>query len=186
MIVQRYSEKDTTLARKTAKWGKPERELTAKEKRRAEKRQARLDEERQYQGLPTVMQNYFASFHIPNTTLPLPKLLGENESYINQIRADCKAFLWYDPKDNVIRIASDTEESMKQAATRIRNWYLRCSRKPEGGTIRLMQQPTKQCLLSVHYLLILSLTSILIQKEKPLYYTRIVFSNLWLLVPQNI
>lgn len=84
----------------------------------------------------------------PTPLLPLPKLLGENESYINQIRADCKAFLWYDPKDNVIRIASDTEESMKQAATRIRNWYLRCSRKPEGGTIRLMQQPTKQCLLS--------------------------------------
>lgn len=148
MIVSRLAEKDTSLLRKTAKWSRPERELTPKEKRRAEKRQARLDEEKRYQGLPTITQNYHAIFQLPNEKLPIVKLLGVNEVYLNQMRADCKAYLWYDPQCNCIRISADKEESVKQAATRIRNWYIRICRQPQGGVIRLMEQPKKNCLLT--------------------------------------
>lgn len=148
MIVSRLSEKDTSLQRKTQKWGKPERELTPREKKRAEKKQARLDEEKRYQGVPAISQNCFGVFPLPDQLLPIVKLLGENESYLNQIRADCKAFLWFEPSNNVIRIAGDTEGSVNIATKRIRNWYIRCSRKPEGGTLRLMQQPSKPFLIS--------------------------------------
>ncbi|CAO3645304.1 unnamed protein product [Mucor hiemalis] len=148
MIVSRITENDTSLKRKTKKWNRPERELTEKEKRRAEKKQARIDEEKRYQGLPQMSQNYNASLTLLDHSLPLPKLVGENESYLNQIRADCKAFLWYEPQSNAIKIAADTEEAVLKAGPRIRNWYLRCCRKPEGGTIRLMQQPAKNALLN--------------------------------------
>ncbi|KAG2196751.1 hypothetical protein INT47_009642 [Mucor saturninus] len=148
MIVSRISEKDTSIQRKTQKWGKPDRELTPREKKRAEKRQARLDEEKAYQGLPAIAQSYFGVFPLPDESLPIVKLLGENESYLNQIRADCKAFLWYELPSNTIRIAADASESVNAASKRIRNWYIRCSRKPEGGTLRLMQQPKHELKIS--------------------------------------
>lgn len=148
MIVSRITENDDSLKRKTKKWNRPDRELTEKEKRRAEKKQARIDEEKRYQGLPQMSQNYNASLTLLDHSLPLPKLVGENESYLNQIRADCRAFLWYEPQSNSIKIAADTEDAVLKAGPRIRNWYLRCCRKPEGGTIHLMQQPSKNALLN--------------------------------------
>jgi hypothetical protein len=148
MILLHLTENDTTLQRKTKKWGKPERELTEKERRREERRQARRDEERRYHGHPKVPQDYTAIFPLPDKTLPLPRLVGDKEAYFNQIRADCKAFVWYEEDNNLFRIGSDTEEAVKEAAARIRNWYLRCQRKPIGCTLRLMQQPTKHWDLS--------------------------------------
>jgi hypothetical protein len=150
-IVQKLFENDTRLQRKTKKWGKPDRELTDKERRRAERRQARIDEEKRYQGLPAVAQSYNAVFPLPDSTLPLLRFSGENDSYFNQIRADCKTYLWYEEQGNLIRLATDNEESVKQASIRIRNWYLRCARKlPQSGALklRLMEQPTTPSLLT--------------------------------------
>ena len=146
-IVATIFEKDTTLLRKTKKWDKPDRELTERERRRAEKKQARMDEEKRYQGLPQIAQNYNASLSLLDHSLPILKLLGENDAYLNQIRADCKAFLWYEPQENMIRIAAETEEAVKMAGMRTRNWYMKCCRRPQGGTLRLMQQPKHNCLL---------------------------------------
>lgn len=148
MIVSRLTENDTTLQRKTKKWSKPERELTEKERRREDRRQARKNEERRYQGLPKVPQDYHATFPLPDKTLPVPRLVGDKDAYLNQIRADCKAFMWYEDNGNLFRIGADTEDAVKEAASRIRNWYLRCRRKPVGCTLRLMQQPTKHWELS--------------------------------------
>ncbi|GAN00711.1 hypothetical protein MAM1_0002c00133 [Mucor ambiguus] len=146
-IVQNLFERDTRLQRKTKKWGKPERELTEKERRRAERRQARLEEEKRYQGLPVVAQNYHAVFPLPDKSLPFLRFSGENESYFNQIRADCKTYLWYEEPGNLIRLASDNESAVKDAAVRVRNWYLRSVRKPMGGVLRLFEQPIAQTLL---------------------------------------
>lgn len=146
-IVQNLFDRDTRSQRKTKKWGKPERELTEKERRRAERRQARLEEEKRYQGLPVVAQNYHAVFPLPDKSLPLLRFSGENESYFNQIRADCKTYLWYEEQGNLIRLASDNENAVRDAAIRVRNWYLRSSRKPMGGVLRLFQQPSAQTLL---------------------------------------
>ncbi|KAI7901909.1 uncharacterized protein BX663DRAFT_436641 [Cokeromyces recurvatus] len=148
MIVSRLLDKESRTRRKTKKWSKPERELTEKEKRRAERRQARIDEEKRYHGLPPILQNYNAVFPLPDQTLPLLRLMGENESYFNRIRADCKCYIWYEPSTNSVRFAADTEESVKQAAQRVRNWHLRHSRKVKKAVLRLMQQPTQQWLLT--------------------------------------
>ncbi|OBZ91554.1 hypothetical protein A0J61_00364 [Choanephora cucurbitarum] len=147
-IAHRLAENDTRTTRKTKKWGRPERELTEKEKRRAERRQAKLDEERRYQGLPAVPQNYNAVFPLPDTHLPLNHFMGDRgEEYFNAIRADCKAFLWYQETGNLVRISADTDESVREAGKRVRNWYLRCNRKPIGSRHRLLQQPTKPWVL---------------------------------------
>ncbi|KAI9487138.1 MAG: hypothetical protein EXX96DRAFT_67049 [Benjaminiella poitrasii] len=148
MIVARLLENDSRTKRKTKKWGKPERELTEKEKRRAERKQARMDEEKRYHGLPAIVQNYNAVFPLPDHSLPLLRLMGENESYFNRIRADCKSYIWYDTATNSVRFAADTEDSVKQAAQRVRNWYLRHSRKVKKAVLRLIQQPKEQWLLT--------------------------------------
>ncbi|CEP13605.1 hypothetical protein [Parasitella parasitica] len=146
-IVQNLFERDERSQRKTKKWGKPERELTERERRRAERKQAKIDEEKRYQGLPAVTQNYHAVFPLPDSSIPLLRFSGENESYFNQIRADCKTYLWYEEQGNLIRLAGDSDEAVKEAAIRIRNWYLKSARKPMGGILRLMEQPTTQSLL---------------------------------------
>ncbi|KAI8987668.1 hypothetical protein BDF20DRAFT_851556 [Mycotypha africana] len=141
MIVERLQERHERFQRKTKKWGRPERELTEKERRRAEKRQAKIEEEKKYHGIPAVPQHYNASLPLPDFRLPLLRLTGENEAFWNQIRADCKAYIWYVEKGNLVRVAADTEEAVKTATTRVRNWYLRCCRTPQGATLRLLQQP---------------------------------------------
>ncbi|KAK4513054.1 uncharacterized protein ATC70_000091 [Mucor velutinosus] len=146
-IVQNLLENETRSQRKSKKWGKPERELTEKERRRQERRQAKLEEEKRYQGLPVVAQNYHAIFPLPDKSLPMLRLSGENNSYFNQIRADCKTYLWYEEQGNLIRLASDNENALKDAAVRVRNWYLRSCRKPMGGVLRLFEQPSAQTLL---------------------------------------
>ncbi|KAI8047407.1 uncharacterized protein B0P05DRAFT_560755 [Gilbertella persicaria] len=147
-IAARANENDTRSLRKTKKWSKPERELTEREKRRAERKQAKMDEEKRYQGLPAVPQNFHAVFPLPDKRLPLVRFMGDRgEEYFNSIRAECKAFLWYEEVGNLIRINADTEESVREAGKRVRNWYLRCCRKPIGSTLRLLQQPSKQWLL---------------------------------------
>ncbi|KAI8373709.1 hypothetical protein BD560DRAFT_394104 [Blakeslea trispora] len=147
-IAHRLAENDTRTIRKTKKWGKPERELTEKERRRAERKQAKMDEERRYQGLPAVPLNFVGLFYLPNNTLPLKLFMGEpDEKYFNVIRAECKAFLWYEEHDNGVHINADTEEAVEMATRRLRNWYIRCCRKPIGSRHRLLQQPTKPWLL---------------------------------------
>ncbi|KAF1805935.1 hypothetical protein V8B55DRAFT_1487132 [Mucor lusitanicus] len=146
-IVQGIFEKDAGSQRKSKKWGKPERELTEREKRRAERRQAKLEEEKRYQGQPQLPQNYHAVFPLPDTSLPLLRFTGENDSYFNQIRADCKTYLWYESATNSVRLEGNNEDALKNAAVRVRNWYLRSVRKPMGGVLRLFEQPTAQTLL---------------------------------------
>lgn len=138
--------------RRTKKWDKPERELTEKERKRAERLQARQLEEKSFQGQPAITQPFSAIFPIPDESLPIPKLLGDKESYLNSMRAECKAYMWYEPALKAIKISSQEEENVKMAGERIRNWYLRSSRRPISGVVRLMKQPKTNFVLRLNKL----------------------------------
>ncbi|ORZ17720.1 hypothetical protein BCR42DRAFT_412365 [Absidia repens] len=134
--------------RSTKKWEKPARELTEKEKRRVEKRQQRKTEEKRYQGLPAVPQPFTASFTMPDSNIPLPKIIGEKEAYLNQIRASCKSFIWYDEGLHIFKVAGQDNELVEQAAGRVRNLYLKIRRgtdptMPRSSELRLLYQPTR-------------------------------------------
>ncbi|CAO3598274.1 unnamed protein product [Absidia cylindrospora] len=134
--------------RRTKKWEKPARELTEKEKRRAEKRQQRKTEEKRYQGLPAAPQPYTACFTMPDNNIPIPKIIGEKEAYLNQIRASCKSFIWYDEGLHIFKVAGQDEELVEEAAGRVRNHFLKIRRgtdrsMPKGSELRLLYQPTR-------------------------------------------
>lgn len=153
MLATQLMDQDTRTLRKTKKWSKPERELTEKEKRRAERKQAKEDAKKKYQGLPPVTQNYYGIFPLPDTKVPLLLLTGESEKFLAQIRSECSAYLWYEAQGNKFRVAAETEEAVVNACARIRNRYLRCCRdKPREITLRLVQQPRTSWLLSLRRL----------------------------------
>ncbi|KAI8393796.1 uncharacterized protein BYT42DRAFT_542000 [Radiomyces spectabilis] len=127
---------------KTRKWSKPERELTERERQKAERRLARLAEEKSYQGQPPTPQPFTAMFALPDQSVPIPKLLGEKDSYLNSLRSQCKCYMWFDPQLYAIKIVGQEEQNVIQATARIRNWYLKCARRPASRTLRLLNQPS--------------------------------------------
>lgn len=142
MIANRIAELDVTLLRKTKKWSRPDRELTNEEKRREEKRQQRILEEKKYLGEPTEKLPYYSIYYSPSDTVSISRIVGNNDSYLNQIRIDCKTYIEYDAQNRIFRLYSNDEANIKAASARLRNWHLRCCREPEAGVARLMQQPS--------------------------------------------
>ncbi|KAI9019557.1 hypothetical protein CLU79DRAFT_757777 [Phycomyces nitens] len=134
--------------KKQSTWGKAEKELTGKAKLKKERREAKKALEKSFQGLPMAPQSYTGSFAIPDHSLPIPKLIGEKESFLNSIRAECQCYMWYDEGLNIIRVCGQSEESVKKASSRIRNWYLKSSRRPKPRILRLISQPSKNLMVS--------------------------------------
>ena len=141
MLVQRLHQRQDSSRRKTKKWGKPERELTKKERQRAERKQARALEERSYQGFPQVPQHYNAIVPIPDNNIPMTQVLGIKEEYLNKLRADCKSYMYYNPSTNVVQVAGETEDNVKLAASRMRNLYLKNARLPAFAVRKFLKQP---------------------------------------------
>jgi hypothetical protein len=144
LIYSKLNETDTRNMRKTKKWGKPERELTEREKRRSEKKLARLAEEKSFQGVPAMPQPYSAIFCLPGDMVPIIRLTGENDRLLNKIRAECKAYLWYDQTEDGFMISGGSDEVVRKAASRIRNHYLKSVRfmSPfNKSSLLIMQQP---------------------------------------------
>ncbi|KAI8336652.1 hypothetical protein BC941DRAFT_427668 [Chlamydoabsidia padenii] len=132
--------------RRTKKWEKPERELTDSERRRDEKKQQRILEGKSYQGLPTSTQPYSAFFAMPDDLIPLVKITGEKDAYLNQIRASCKSHVWYEPELNAFKVAGQDEQLVWETTARLRNLYLRLRRSltpPKSAVLRLLYQPTE-------------------------------------------
>ncbi|KAI8061579.1 hypothetical protein BC940DRAFT_310164 [Gongronella butleri] len=136
------------VVRRTKKWGKPERELTESEKRREEKKQRRLQEDKSYQGFPSQPQPYHAIFHVPDQSMPLEKFEGDKTAYLNAIRADCKSWITRDEQNNEYVVTGPIEANVFQAAARLRNWYLKQSRVPlKIDPLHLLWPPSNPVLL---------------------------------------
>ncbi|CDS05993.1 hypothetical protein LRAMOSA08521 [Lichtheimia ramosa] len=148
LIVARLNERAEANRRRTKKWGKPERELTPREKRRVDRLAARQAEEKSYQGYPDAPQPYNAIVPLPSDDVPLTKLLGTRDAFLNQMRAECKCWMYVDKnRDNTVRIAGQEEDRVIMAATRMRNWYLRNVRQPYQAMLHLMKQPRNYMLV---------------------------------------
>ncbi|ORX57627.1 hypothetical protein DM01DRAFT_1334225 [Hesseltinella vesiculosa] len=134
--------------RRTKKWSRPERELTTKERHREEKRQQRLMEDKSFQGYPPGPQPYRAVFALMDRSMPPEKFEGDKESYLNVIRTDCKCHVFFDPELNCYRVEGQHEINVQEAASRLRNWYLRLSRKPEPACLCLLYQPEEDVVIN--------------------------------------
>ncbi|KAI8141091.1 hypothetical protein BJV82DRAFT_620778 [Fennellomyces sp. T-0311] len=142
LIVQRLHTQKAATQRKSKKWGKPERELTEKERRRADRKQAQQAEARSYMGYPTVPQPYNALVPLPDKSISAPELFGAREEFLNRVRVECKSYIYYNAQMNIINIAGEDEDAVKQAAMRMRNLYLYNARSPSSKILRQLKQPS--------------------------------------------
>lgn len=143
-IVRNLADKKAdSTRRKTKKWGKPERELTRKEKERVERKLQHEQKMKSFQGKPSVPQNYNAYVTLPNQDIPVLKIMGEREERVASIRADLLVYVYYDERLAAFHIAGDEEYPVRTAAERVRNLYLRAARQPYSATLRLIKQPSK-------------------------------------------
>ncbi|CAO3630711.1 unnamed protein product [Cunninghamella blakesleeana] len=134
--------------RTTRKWGKADRELTVPERKREEKRQQRIMEQKSFTGIPSQPQPYNSYLPLKDRTIPLTKFVGEKESILNSIRAACKCFVWYDSSLLSFRIAGQDEVNVRKASNRLRNWHLKLLRKPQPAILKLLYQPSTSLILA--------------------------------------
>ncbi|CAO3667753.1 unnamed protein product [Rhizopus stolonifer] len=146
-INRRIAELDTSMLRRGNKWGKPERQMTEKEKIKEEKKQQKIEIEKQYIKDPLEPQPFNMFYYVSPDSIVIERLLRPNESYLNQIRVDCRTFIKYNPHAHNFQLSGNEESRLKMAANRLRNWHLRCARSIEAVTARLIQKPAKNLLL---------------------------------------
>ncbi|KAG1473992.1 hypothetical protein G6F56_000628 [Rhizopus delemar] len=146
-INRRIAELDTSMLRRGNKWGKPERQMTEKEKIKEEKKQQKIEVEKQYLKDPPKPQPFNMFYYVSPDSVVIERLLRPNESYLNQIRVDCKTFIKYNPHTHTFQLSGNEESRLKMAANRLRNLHLRYARSIEAVTARLIQKPAKNVLL---------------------------------------
>ncbi|KAH8554128.1 hypothetical protein BGW37DRAFT_483561 [Umbelopsis sp. PMI_123] len=147
MLATNLHENEMNSRRKRKGWARPERPLTEKERRRAERHEKRLLEERSFQQHPTTPQPFTGVFMIPDRNMPIMKYLGDKEVYLNSLRAECKCYMWYDKDANAIRISADSPEKILEAGSRLRNWYLKSVRRIIPQRLHLLRQPKEKLLV---------------------------------------
>ncbi|CAO3692213.1 unnamed protein product [Umbelopsis ramanniana] len=147
MLATNLHENEMNSRRRRKGWARPERPLTEREQRRAERHERRLLEERSYQQRPTDPQPYTGVFMIPDKNMPIMKYLGDKEVYLNSLRAECKCHMRYDKDANVIRMSSDSADRILEAGSRLRNWYLKSVRRITPQRLHLLRQPKENLLV---------------------------------------
>ncbi|KAJ2956562.1 hypothetical protein NQZ79_g7597 [Umbelopsis isabellina] len=147
MLANNLYETETSSRRKRKGWARPERPLTERERRRAERHERRLMEERSYQKKPESPQPYTGTFMIPDRNMPILKFLGEKEMFLNSLRAECKCFMWYDNGANMVHFSSDSADKIVESGKRLRNWYLKCVRKITSQHLHLLRPPNETLLV---------------------------------------
>ncbi|KAI9317497.1 hypothetical protein BX666DRAFT_1630614 [Dichotomocladium elegans] len=152
LLASHLHEISDATRRRTKKWEKPERELTAREKKRMERQQARKTEEKLYQGLPDVPQPFNALVPFPEELTHPVKIFGFKDAFLNRLRAECKCWMNYDSGMNAMRITGEEEARVAAAASRMRNWYLRCVRSPYVADLRVLKQPKKNMIVQLNKL----------------------------------
>jgi hypothetical protein len=87
--------------RKVKGWAKPAKALTEKQQRKLERREAREREERDFRGFPPEQKPFNGHFVLPNSEIPISRIIGEKEEVLHPVRAETKCYMWYEPGSNV-------------------------------------------------------------------------------------
>ncbi|KAG0358840.1 hypothetical protein BGZ54_010253 [Gamsiella multidivaricata] len=127
---------------KTRGWAKPDRELTAAEKRKKEREDRRRLESQRYLGRPTEECTYQHRLNWPKD-LPAFRLLGGNLQLLDALRTECKSFIWMDQPEMVLYVYGNDYHSTFTAMTRIKNYILKRKRAPFDNVCHILEKPSK-------------------------------------------
>jgi hypothetical protein len=138
-----YEERIQSKVIKRKKWPRNERAPTAVEEERKEKKDEKMAYARSFQGKPLLPQLYSAIFFILNANIPINLLLSDKNSLIHRISFECKSHIWYDPISSSVQVSGPEESDVAEAASRVRNHYLKVLRQILPKSKLVMQKPKK-------------------------------------------
>ncbi|KAG0343401.1 hypothetical protein BG004_005342 [Podila humilis] len=141
------AEEKRIRANRAKGWARPDRELTAAEKRKAERKERVQKEQERYSGVPKDVLPYQHCFICPES-VPIFRLLGGNLQLLDPLRAEFKSYIWIEksnkldkPVESVYHILEKPSKTanihiVKDAPAP----FIRPSRwKHEGGPIMFMK-----------------------------------------------
>ncbi|CAG8528715.1 2789_t:CDS:10 [Paraglomus occultum] len=108
---------------RSAKWDKPERALTEKEKRKLERRAKRENMHKAYEGSPKEEKTFYGYFLLPNDDISHNAVY--TESLLKDLRADTRCFIVFQSNNNLMEISGDSYASVEEATRRIKQIYLK-------------------------------------------------------------
>ncbi|KAF8927101.1 hypothetical protein BGZ58_010629 [Dissophora ornata] len=134
-------------AKKTKGWAKPDRELTAAEEKKKKRKDLELMESRRYLGTPPGQCLFEHRLRCPSN-FPVLRLLGGNLHVLDDLRTECKSFIWIEQPSMTFCIAGDGEHSTFTAVNRIKNFILKRTRAPIDTVCHVLEKPSK--LVKIH------------------------------------
>ncbi|KAG0329912.1 hypothetical protein BGZ99_010023 [Dissophora globulifera] len=134
-------------ATRTKGWAKPERELTAAERKKKERKEKKVMESQRYLGRPPEQCAFEHRLRWPKD-LPVFRLLGGTLHALDDLRAECKVYIWIEPSSMMIYVAGSEEHSAFTAMNRIKNYIMKRIRTPIDTVCHILEKPSK--LIKVH------------------------------------
>ncbi|RUS26007.1 hypothetical protein BC938DRAFT_471360, partial [Jimgerdemannia flammicorona] len=100
-------DEDEKKRRKASKFAKPEKGLSKKAKERKERLMKAENEKKVFleEVLPPGPMPFNGIFSLPPDSqhLNTEKIVGSKNRYLNEIKAECKVYAWYEPRERVCR-----------------------------------------------------------------------------------
>ncbi|CAG8785954.1 28308_t:CDS:2, partial [Racocetra persica] len=112
-------------ARKVKGWARPEKALTEKQIRKLQRREAREKEGQDLKCFPKIDLPFSSHFYFPDHEIPIARIIGEKDEFLDPIRVQTKCYMWYEPQNHMVRVIGDDEDSVYEAISRVKNLYLK-------------------------------------------------------------
>ncbi|CAG8799389.1 24319_t:CDS:10 [Gigaspora margarita] len=127
MIAQNIHDEQikTRTARKVKGWARPEKALTEKQIRKLQRREAREKEGQNLKCFPKIDLPFSSHFYFPDREIPISRIIGEKDEFLDPIRVQTKCYMWYDPQNHMVRVVGDDEDNAYEAISRVKNLYLK-------------------------------------------------------------
>ncbi|CAG8550851.1 13208_t:CDS:2, partial [Racocetra fulgida] len=106
-------------------WARPEKALTEKQIRKLQRREAREKEGQDLKCFPKIDLPFSSHFYFPDHEIPIARIIGEKDEFLDPIRVQTKCYMWYEPQNHMVRVIGDDEDNAYEAISRVKNLYLK-------------------------------------------------------------
>ncbi|KAG0379789.1 hypothetical protein BGX24_011731 [Mortierella sp. AD032] len=134
-------------ATRTKGWARPERELTAAEKKKRDRENQRQQERQKYLGEPTEEFQFTHCIAWPKE-VPIFRHLGGKLERLDPLRAEFQSFIWLDKAMNLY-VAGKDEEMTMAVMGRIKNFLIKVLSRPPENVCHVLEKPSK--LVQIHF-----------------------------------
>ncbi|KAF9437682.1 hypothetical protein BGZ76_011594 [Entomortierella beljakovae] len=127
--------------KRTKGWAKPDRELTASEKRKLARQEKRLLETQRYLGKPVDTCAYIHLINWPKEISAFRLLGGDKLHILTPLRNEFKCYIWMEQQ--LLYVAGDDKEMTYSAMNRVKNYLLKRFRQTNEQIYHILERPSK-------------------------------------------